>query len=196
MYLGILVIALPLTVYVLGALSVAPSDIKHPDDFFVAYKRVGTTAFSSSSIAYAFQMSTIYPFVAWGASHFYFVPAVNTICWGLGIWIFYGCFERYKQFIGTDLTLHGFLGQHYGTKIRQIASWLTIIGFLGFAISETYFGSKVLLSLISDKSFWFYALILGAMLLVFGYIAYGGQISSLRTDQLQLMISYIGGVLI
>ncbi|HLG36187.1 MAG TPA: hypothetical protein VI757_15015 [Bacteroidia bacterium] len=191
MILGIIVIAIPLLIYVIGALSVARKDLTHPDDFFVAYKKVGVTAFSSSSIAYAFQVSTIYPFLLWGASNFYFVPAVNTICWGLGIFIFFLCFNRYKQFIGQDLTLHGFLGGQYGLSVRVVASYLTIIGFLGFAIAETYFGSKVLLSIIENKDI-FYLVVLVALLFVFCYIAYGGQLSSIRTDQLQLIISYIG----
>lgn len=191
MILGIIVIAIPLLIYVIGALSVARKGLTHPNDFFIAYKKVGVTAFSSSSIAYAFQVSTIYPFLLWGASNFYFVPAVNTICWGLGIFIFYLCFNRYKKFIGQGLTLHGFLGNQYGLSVRIVASYLTIIGFLGFAIAETYFGSKVLLSIIENKNL-FYLVVLIALLFVFSYIAYGGQMSSIRTDQLQLIISYIG----
>lgn len=189
--LGILIILIPILIYVIGALSVRRKDIKQPDDFFVAYKKVGVTAFSSSSIAYAFQVSTIYPFLLWGAANFYFVPGVNAICWGLGIFIFYLCFNRYKRFIGKGVTLHGFLGEKYGESVRVVASYLTIIGFLGFAIAETYFGSKVLLSIIESRDL-FYIVVFVALLLVFGYIAYGGQVSSIRTDQLQLIIAYVG----
>ncbi len=189
--IGSLIIILPLIIYIIGAFSIKRKEISHPDDFFVAYKRVGNTAFSSSSIAYAFQVSTIYPFLLWGASRFYFVPLINTISWGIGILLFYLCFSKYKQFIGKDITLHGFIGEQYGNSVRIIASWLTIVAFLGFAISETYFGSKVLLSIIDDKNL-FYLVILVSVFFVYGYIIYGGQISSIRTDQLQLIISYVG----
>jgi len=189
--IGILVLLVPLIVYLVGAFSVRRKDITHPDDFFVAFRRVDKTAFSSSSIAYAFQVSTIYPFLLWGASKFYFVPLVNTICWGLGILFFYLSYNRYKSFIGKDITLHGFLGEYYGKSVRIVASYLTIIAFLGLAISETYFGSKVLLSII-DSKILFYGLVFGSILFVYSYITYGGQISSFRTDQLQLIISYIG----
>lgn len=80
---GAIIIFIPLLIYIVGALSVRRKGLSHPDDFFAAYKKVGETAFSSSSIAYAFQVSTIYPFLLWGASRFYFVPLVNTICWGI-----------------------------------------------------------------------------------------------------------------
>lgn len=189
--LGILVIIIPLLIYIIGALSVARKDLKHPDDFFVAYKKVGVTAFSSSSIAYGFQVSTVYPFLLWGASGFYFVPAVNTLCWGLGVFLFYLSFNQIKKFVGQDITLHGFLGNHYGLSVRIVASYLTIIGFLGAVIAETYFGSKVLLSVLDDRNI-FYFIVLISLLFVYGYIAYGGQVSSIRTDQLQLIISYIG----
>jgi hypothetical protein len=189
--LGVIIISIPLLIYVLGALSVKRRDLTHPDDFYAAYRRVGVTAFSSSSIAYAFQVSTIYPFLLWGASNFYFVPTVNTICWGAGIFLFYLCFNRYKHFIGQDVTLHGFLGGQYGKSVRIVASYLTIVGFLGYAIAETYFGSKVLLSIIEDREL-FYTTVALSLLFVYGYIAYGGQLSSIRTDQLQLVISYIG----
>jgi len=67
---GALIILIPLLIYVIGAFSVKQKDLSHPDDFFVAYKKVGVTAFSSSSVAYAFQVSTIYPFLLWGAGYF------------------------------------------------------------------------------------------------------------------------------
>lgn len=189
--LGVIIISIPLLIYVIGAFSVKKKEFFHPDDYFVAYKKVGVTAFSSSSIAYAFQVSTIYPFLFWGASKFYFVPAVNTVGWGLGILLFYLSFSKYKQFIGSDLTLHGFLGKYYGLSVRKVASYLTIIGFFGFALAETYFGSKVLLSIVADKNL-FYLIIFIALIFVYGYITYGGQISSIRTDQLQLIIAYSG----
>lgn len=189
--LGIVVISIPLLIYLIGAFSVRRKDLTHPDEFFVAYRKVGVTAFSSSSIAYAFQVSTIYPFLLWGASNFYFVPAVNTFCWGIGILCFYLAFNRYKHFIGQDVTLHGFLGSQYGMSVRIVASYLTIVGFLGYAIAETYFGSKVLLSVIENRSI-FYLTVLVSLLFVYAYIAYGGQLSSIRTDQLQLIVAYVG----
>jgi hypothetical protein len=189
--IGIFVIALPLVIYVVGAVLAAPKQVTHPDDFFVAFRRVGVTAFATSSIAYAFQVSTIYPFLNWGASQSYFVPVVNTICWGLGILLFYLSFEKYKDFIGTDLTLHGFLGTHYGGTVRVVASWLTLVGFLGYAIAECYFGSQVLSALISHGAL-FYGVMFAVIAIVLFYVCYGGQLSSIRTDQLQLVFSYVG----
>jgi hypothetical protein len=191
MIIGLIIILIPLIIYVSAALSVSRKQIENPDDFFVAFKKIGVTAFSSSSVAYNFQVSTIYPFLLWSISNFYLIPSVNTFCAGLGILLFYCCYPRYKKFIGKDITLHGILGETHGGVVRVIASYMTITAFLGFAISETYFGSKVMLSFMPDKNMT-YLVVFGVMIFVYGYIAYGGQLSSIRTDQLQLMISYLG----
>jgi hypothetical protein len=191
MLLGILIVLLPLVLYLSAAFSVKRKNINNPDDYFVAFKKIGVTAFSSSSVAYNFQVSTIYPFLLWGASNIYFIPSINTLCAGFGILIFALCYPKYKHIIGKDITLHGILGENYGNTVRIVASYMTITAFLGFAISETYFGSKVIMSFMPDKNYA-YLLITIILLFVYCYIAYGGQLSSIRTDQLQLMISYTG----
>jgi Na+/proline symporter len=175
----------------LAAFSVSGNDIKRPDDFFVAFKQVGVTAFSSSSVAYNFQVSTIYPFLLWGLTDVYLIPIVNTLCIGIGILLFYWTYPKFRQFIGKDITLHGIIGEKYGNTVRIITSYLTIIAFLGFSISETYYGSKVMFAIVDNKNI-VYLLIMGVLVLVYAYIAYGGQLSSIRTDQFQLIISYIG----
>ena len=188
---GPVLVAVPIAIYLMAALSVHRTDVRRPDNFFTAHRKVDVTVFSTSSIAYAFQMSTIFPFMIWGASNFFFVPIVNTVCWGMGILLFQLSFHGFSGFVGRDQTLHGLLGDQYGKSIRKLASYLTITGFLGFAVAELYFGSQVLLS-VSDNKRTIYITILGVSALVYIYIAYGGQMSSMRTDQLQLAISYLG----
>jgi hypothetical protein len=189
--IGPFLVAVPIALYLMAALSVRREDVRFPDNFFTAHRKVDVTVFSTSSIAYAFQMSTIFPFIIWGASNFFFVPIVNTLFWGIGILLFQLSFRRYENFVGRDQTLHGLLGDEYGNSIRKLASYLTITGFLGFAVAELYFGSQVLLS-VSDGKGIVYISIIGVSALVYVYIAYGGQLSSMRTDQLQLAISYLG----
>jgi hypothetical protein len=189
--LGLALIAIPIIAFLSAAFSARRDDLNSPDVFYTAHRRVDVTVFSTSSVAYAFQMSTIYPFMIWGASHFFLVPIVNTVCWGLGIYLFNLCFTRYQGFVGRDQTLHGFLGAQYGSPIRKLASYLTITGFLGLAIAELYFGSQVLVAIAPSRAA-VYGCIIGVSLVVYAYIAYGGQVSSMRTDQLQLAISYIG----
>jgi hypothetical protein len=182
---------IPLVVYIVAAVTINKSSINHPDDFFLAYRRAGVTAFSTSSIAYAFQLSTIYPYLNWGYQGTFLVPFVNAVCWAGGIALFAASVSKCNSFMGSDLTLHGFMGSKYGTSVRTVASLLSIAGFLGYMIAELYFGSRVLRSIVGEAGLYYLCLAI-IIFLIFGYIAYGGQLSSMRTDQLQLVFSYVG----
>lgn len=191
MELGILLVGLPLLFYLVSSFTIPKDSIRQPNDFFIAYKKVGTTPFSNSSIAYAFQIATVYPFLAWAASRMFLVPLLNAAFWGLGIVFFMYCIPKLKEFIGSDLTLHGFLGNKYSSSIRRLTSFLTIVGLLGVAVAEVVWGSQVLLPIIKDKP-TLYLVLFSFVFLVLLYISYGGQISSIRTDQLQLIFCYTG----
>lgn len=189
--MGILIIFIPLLIYLFAALNVKKDIIKHPDDYFVAFKKVGKTEFTSSSIAYGFQVSTIYPFLFWGASMFLFVPFVNAIFWGIGIMLFYFSFNKISNYLGKGKTLHGLIGETYGQKARVVASILTIIGFIGYIIAELWFGSRVLLAIFPDNN-WIYISVFIFIFFIAIYLFKAGQISSIRTDQLQLTFTYFG----
>ncbi len=189
--MGIIIILIPLLIYLIAALTVKKDVIKHPDDYFAAFKKVGKTEFTSSSIAYGFQVSTIYPFLFWGASMFLFVPFVNALFWGVGILLFYFSFNKISRFLGSGKTLHGLIGETYGKKARIIASLLTIVGFIGYIIAELWFGSRVLLSVFPSNN-WLYFSVFAFIFFIAIYLFKAGQISSIRTDQLQLTFTYFG----
>ena len=195
--MGIIIILLPLLLYLIAALSVKKGAVEHPDDYFAAFRKVGQTEFTSSSIAYGFQVSTIYPFLFWGASMFLFVPFVNAICWGIGIFLFFLSINKVSKHLDKSLTLHGLLGQAYGEKVRLLASILTIVGFIGYIVAELWFGSRVLLSVLPNTN-WIYGIVLIFIGFITFYLYRNGQLSSLRTDQLQLSLTYLGvfGVII
>ena len=189
--MGIIVILIPLIIYFAAALSVKQDTIHHPDDYFSAFKKVGKTAFTSSSIAYGFQVSTIYPFLFWGASMFLFVPFVNAVFWGIGILLFYFSFNQISRFLGSGKTLFGLIGDTYGNKARSIASILTVVGFIGFIIAELWFGSRVLLAIFPNIN-WIYLSVFIFIFFIAVYLFKSGQVSSIRTDQLQLTFTYFG----
>lgn len=189
--MGVLIIIIPLLIYLFAALSAKQELIQHPDDYFAAFKKVGKTEFTSSSIAYGFQVSTIYPFLFWGASMFLFVPFVNALFWGVGIFLFYLSFDRVSKYLGNGKTLHGLIGETYGQNARIVASLLTIVGFIGYIIAELWFGSRVLLSIFPNNN-WLYIAVFVFILFIAIYLFKSGQVSSIRTDQLQLTFTYFG----
>lgn len=189
--MGIIIILIPLSIYLLAALTVKKDEIKHPDDYFAAFKKVGKTEFTSSSIAYGFQVSTIYPFLFWGASMFLFVPFVNTVFYGIGILLFYLSFKKISKFIGIGKTLPGLIGDTYGKNARIISALLTIVGFIGYIVAELWFGSRVLLTVFPSNN-WVYISSFIFIFFIAIYLFKSGQISSIRTDQLQLTFTYFG----
>lgn len=189
--MGILIILMPLVLYLIVAFTGKKESINHPDDYFSAFRKVGETEFTSSSVAYGFQVSTIYPFLFWGASLFLFVPFVNAIFWGLGILLFYLSFNKISKYLGKGKTLHGLIGKTYGNKARVVASYLTILGFVGYIIAELWFGSRVLLAVLPSNN-WIYFSAFIFIIFISIYLFKEGQISSIKTDQLQLIFTYLG----
>jgi len=169
------------------------AEITSPDDFFIAYKKVGSTPFANSSIAYGFQVATVYPFIVWAATGSILLALANTLFWGIGILLFSLVIPKLKNFIGTDKTLHGFIGEKYNShKLRIITSYLTILGIAGVALAEIVWGSSILSILIGDSKPAMYLILFFMILYVLLYILKGGQLSSIKTDQIQLMFSYLG----
>jgi len=192
MILGIFILLIPLAIYLIAGM-VSQREIRTPDDFFIAYKKVGTTPFSNSSIAYGFQVATIYPFIIWAATGSISLAIANTIFWGVGILVFSAVVPKLESFIGSDKTLHGFIGEKYkSTSLRQITAWLTILGIAGVALAEIVWGSSILSILIGPSKPAMYLVLFFMVLYVLLYILRGGQLSSIRTDQIQLIFSYVG----
>ena len=189
--IGILIVAAPVLLYLTAALNVRKAEAGVPANFFTAHRKASLTVFATSAVAYAFQMSTIFPFLTWGASGEFLIPIVNSFFWGVGIVCFQASLRNPDRFVGRDQSLHGLLGDSYGSSVRQVASYLTIIGFLGFIVAELYFGSQVILAIMPVHRM-IYVVMIGVSLIVLAYVAYGGQLSSIRTDQLQLALSYVG----
>ncbi|MHA1381118.1 MAG: hypothetical protein ACTSRG_22350 [Candidatus Helarchaeota archaeon] len=192
MIIGIVVIIIPFLIYLIAGIGKI-KNIENPDDFFIAYKRVGTTPFANSSIAYGFQVATVYPFIVWAATGSVILALANTLFWGLGIFLFSLVIPKLKNFIGTDKTLHGYIGLKYeSNNLRVITSYLTILGISGVALAEIVWGSSILSVLIGGSKPAMYLVLFFMIFFVFLYIFKGGQISSIKTDQIQLLFSYLG----
>ena len=192
MVIGIFVILIPFAIYLIAGLT-QKDEIKTPDDFFIAYRKVGSTPFANSSIAYGFQVATVYPFIIWASTGSISLALANSFFWGAGILLFSLIIPKLKEFIGTDKTLHGFIGERYkSNSLRVITSYLTIIGVSGIVLAEIVWGSSVLAILVGDSKPIMNIILFVMVFYVSLYILKGGQLSSIKTDQVQLIFSYIG----
>jgi len=188
----IVLLFIPLLVYVLSSATIPRNSVKSPADFFMAFRRVSTTPFANSSVSSSWQVATAYPFLAWAVSGTAFVPFVNSMFWGLGILLFSLLLPRIRGLFGTDASLHSYLGRVYKSKsVQLVTSSMTIIGLLGIALGEITWGSQAV-SVAVHEHVTTYVVMAVMVGFVSIYIGIGGQASSMRTDQLQLVFGYIG----
>ena len=195
-YFVAIALALPLLAYVWAAMSTPSSKVSTLAGYFTAYKQVGAAPFANSSLAYAFQVATLFPFLYWGVGGQILPALVNAFFWGVGIFLFRAAFNSIMQRLdgSTDpKTLHGLLGETYSSRLVQtVAAGVTILGMLGVALGESYWGMQIVKVLVPEDTPAYYALVLGALFFVLAYIWYGGAWGSMKTDMLQLVFSYLG----
>jgi hypothetical protein len=213
-------LALPLIAYVWAAMSTPRSKVSTLAGYFTAYKQVGAAPFANSSLAYAFQVATLFPFLYWGVGGQILPALVNAIFWGVGIFLFRAAYKSIVQRLAganDPKTLHGLLGETYPSNTTQnrsevgspscscriwaafrskpvqlTAAGVTILAMLGVALGEAYWGMQIVKVLVPEDTPAYYALVLGALFFVLAYIWYGGAWGSMKTDMLQLVFSYVG----
>ncbi|MBI3415499.1 MAG: hypothetical protein HY043_09290 [Verrucomicrobia bacterium] len=218
-YLVAVALFLPLAVYVWAAMSTPRSKVSTLAGYFTAYHEVGAAPFANSSLAYAFQVATLFPFLYWGVGGQILPAVVNAVCWGIGIFLFRAALNPIMRCLDgskNPKTLHGLLAETYPTdavqeRVQVNSSWLrrcwkayaskpvqmtaagvTILGMLGVALGEAYWGMQIVKVLVPEDTPAYYAVVLGALFFVLAYIWYGGAWGSMKTDMLQLVFSYIG----
>lgn len=195
-YLIALCLVVPLAAYVWAAMRTPRSKVSTAAGYFIAYRQVGTAPFANSSLAYAFQVATLFPFLYWGLQGQILPAVVNAIAWGVGIFAFYLCLSPILARLGTGgepKTLHGLLGEaHSSISVQRVAAGVTICGMLGVALAEAYWGMQVVKVIVPEDTPAYYAIVFGSLLFVSAYVWYGGTWGSMKTDMLQLVISYLG----
>jgi hypothetical protein len=189
-------LAFPLVAYVWTAMSTPRSKVSTLAGYFTAYKQVGAAPFANSSLSYAFQVATLFPFLYWGVGGQILPALVNAIFWGVGIFLFRAALKPIMQRLDGSVnpkTLHGLLGETYDSMgVQKVAAGVTILGMSGVALGEAYWGMQIVKVLVPEDTPAYYALMLGALFFVLAYIWYGGAWGSMKTDMLQLVFSYIG----
>lgn len=185
----LLIILVPLVLYLVAWINIDRKSIKTPWDYFTANKKVDKTEFTSSSIAYWFQVSTIYPFLLRWASMFLFVPFVNAVFWWIWILLFYFCINRIFKYLWEDKTIHWLLGKIYWNHFRTVWALLTILWFIWYIIAELWFWSRVLLSILPGQSYLYFIVFLFIFFIAL-YLFRSWQLGSFHTDQVQLWFTY------
>ncbi len=179
--------------YLFAARQGKKKEIHHPDDYFLARQRMTPDDYGDTQIAYALQMSTVYPFFVLTVSGAWTVPVLNSIFWFVGIFLFFFCVPSFKPFLGESRTIHAFIANlNEAPSLRRFASSLTIIAFVGVIIFEIVYGASVFKVIFGGNRIIYYLVIAFLAAYLTTYIWNGGQTATLRTEQFQLLIAYVG----
>lgn len=188
-----LTIMASLVAYALAAREGRRREIRHPDDFYLARQRMTSDDFGDAQIAYALQMSTVVPFFLLASTGNWLVPVLNSLFWFVGIGIFYLAIPRFRNFIGRSSTIHAFIGTANSSEaLRGFASVMTIIAFCGVIIFELFYGAAAFRIIFGPNPIIYYLIISFLAAYLMTYIWNGGQTATMRTQQYQLLIAYVG----
>jgi hypothetical protein len=179
--------------YLLAAREGRRNPVNHPDDYFLARNRITESDLGDTQIAYALQMSTVYPFFMLAASGAWLVPVVNSLFWFFGIVLYRHYVPHFRPLLGRSRTMHAFVADtNDSVALRRFASALTIIAFLGVVIFEIVYGASVFRVLFGEDRVIYYLIIASMTAYLMTYIWNGGQTATLRTEQVQLLVAYLG----
>lgn len=182
-----------LFVYWLAANQARKRTLTHPDDFFLARQRLTADDFGDTQIAYALQMSTVYPFFMLAVFGSWMVPVLNSVFWFVGIYMFLAFIPRFKPFLGKSRTIHAFIADlNESAPLRRLASLMTIIAFLGVIVFEVAYGALVFRVMFGDVTLIYDIVVACLAAYLVTYIWFGGQAATLRTEQVQLLFAYLG----
>ncbi len=191
--MNLLIVALvfsPILVYLVAAL-IEKRRVTTSSEFFLAAGQVSSFEFANSSIGYGFQIASVSIFFAWGYL-FGFGALVNPVFWGVGIALFAWLLPRMKSYLGSGKTLHGYLGERYNSRaLEVVASLVTLIAFLGTFVAELAWGSAVF-KMFSPNPVIVGAILTGMAVVIAIYLVRAGQLNAMRTDQVQLVFTYLG----
>lgn len=196
-------IILTVTVAMLGMylvqaqLSRASSLAGDPDRFFLSRGAHSTAEYGSAQIAYFLQMATVYPFFLFGFFGQWWLALWNTLFFAVGIWLFARALPKYHvgglNLVARSATPHALIAHVHGsTKLRIVASCLSMIAFTGLATFELVWGTAALRTVLGGPSYLYYLSILIFALYLITVLWVGGQRAEIRNAQWQLIIAYIG----
>lgn len=188
--LAAILVLSPVLIYLVAAL-IERRRVVASSEFFLAANQVSSFEFANSSIGYGFQIASVSIFFAWGYLYG-FGALVNPVFWGVGIAFFALLLPRMTSYLGSGKTLHGYLGERYGSRaLEVVASVVTLIAFLGTFIAELAWGSAVF-KMFSTNPVIVGFILTGMATVIAIYLVRAGQLNAMRTDQVQLIFTYFG----
>ena len=194
------ILVLSLSFYAVPAILSRLTKHQKSTDQYVGAIPTSGQVFTNASIAYAIQMATFGPFFAWGAAGDLLPALLNSVFFGLGLFLIYFFRRGILDFVSlnveksTSLTIHGYLSAAHenSAAVRIISSALTIIALWGLVTAEVIGTASIIRVLVGENQLITYLIMFGMLLLMFFYTILGGNRGVMQIDQVQLALAYIG----
>jgi hypothetical protein len=178
-------------------------------DFFLADKKMGSSDFINSTVAYGYQIAAVSLFATWGYTYGFWTIWVP-LFWVLGFYILKWLNDRNNLDLffaeNNGKTIHGFLDQESGKSrngnespktstslVGKIAALASILGLSGTAFFEAEFTSKIISNAVfpGNATSWFIGLFVFFVGVALTYILYGGLKTVTETDGIKLSMGFI-----
>ncbi|MBX7227771.1 MAG: hypothetical protein K1X55_17180 [Chitinophagales bacterium] len=166
-------------------------------DFFLASRNLSGTDFINTTVSYGYQIAALSLFASWGYLYGFWTIWVP-IFWGLGFFILRklndkGLLNYFFNKINGN-TIHGLIGKNFHYSfLAKLAAFASVIGLSGTAFFEAEFTSRTIASSLDsgNQNLIFVTLFIFFILLVLGYILWGGLKTIRITNKAQLDIGFI-----
>lgn len=127
------------------------------------------------------------------------MAALNIAFWAVGILLFWAALPRFHggavAILGSSTTIHAAISKlHSAPILRPITAAMTIFAFAGLAVFEVVWGAYLFKALFPGDSVTpiYYIVVAAITAYLVVYISVGGQLASIQTDQIQLVVGYLG----
>ncbi len=186
-----------LLIYFIVARKTRKDVIHSPDQYFLSKDYYENDDYSSVQTGYFLQMATIYPFIFFAFFGMTWLAIWNILFYAIGILFLIIVIpyfkKRHNSIIGSTKTLHAYIALiHKEPDLRKITAWASLVGFVGLAVFEIVWGSKVLKILFNgNDNVYYFTIALMAIYLII-YLRIGGQRATFNTSIIQIVIAYLG----
>jgi hypothetical protein len=193
-------ILVTLGIYLVPVFLLNRRNYRRAQDYYVSSGFTSRKIFQNSAIAYALQMATFGPFFAWGAAGDFWPAIVNSFFLCLGLFLVYKLRIPLITFLDealsgdTSITVHEFLARSHGNSslVRVTSSALTVFALTGLVVGEIFGVTAVLKPIFLQDTGITYIFVFAMLTLMFLYTFAAGNSGVMRSDQLQLGVTYVG----
>ena len=166
----------------------------HAEDYILVARHLSRNDYTQTFVATSTSLATALTFFFAYGSQFGLALIISPIMFSLGVILFrkVTALMAADNFFESGTTLHQYILSKYdSSSVKNIATVISLLGYLGIFVIELYVGVKIF-TIFSPDPGWqaFIAVVL--LFFIFIYVYLGGYPAVIKTDNLQLKLIAVG----